>query len=79
MVGRRLTQFLSRYWGILLLLVIWQMLVTVNNLNSIVAPSPKEVLLALLTEAEFFAIEATRTTLTAAISRPRLSDIREAP
>ena len=65
MVGRRLRQFLSRYWGILLLLVIWQMLVTVNNLNSIVAPSPKAVLLALLAEAEFFAIEATRTTLTA--------------
>ena len=65
MVGQRIRQFWTRYWGILLLLLIWQLLVAVNDLNTIVAPSPKAVLLALINDAEFFAIEAARTTLTA--------------
>ena len=65
MVGARIRQFWTRYWGILLLLLVWQLLVAVNNLNTIVAPSPKAVLLALINDAEFFAVEAARTTLTA--------------
>ena len=65
MVGQRIRQFWTRYWGILLLLLIWQLLVAVNDLNTIVAPSPKAVLLALINDAEFFAIAAARTTLTA--------------
>ena len=65
MVVRQLRQFWSRYWGILLLLAIWQLVVTANNLNTIVAPSPKAVVLALINDAEFFAAETARTTLTA--------------
>ena len=56
MVGARIRQFWTRYWGILLLLLVWQLLVAVNNLNTIVAPSPKAVLLALINDAEFFAV-----------------------
>ena len=65
MVVDQLKRFWSRYWGVLLLLVIWQSLITMNNLNTIVAPSPQAVVLALVNEAEFFAYEASRTVLTA--------------
>ena len=65
MVVDQLKLLWSRYWGILLLLVIWQSLITMNNLNTIVAPSPQAVLLALVNEAEFFTAEASQTALTA--------------
>ena len=54
-----------RYWGILILLAAWQFFVSINNINSIVAPSPKDVALSLINNADYFAGEALRTTLTA--------------
>ena len=65
MVAQRLKQFWSRYWGVLSLLAIWQGLVYLNNLNSIVAPSPFAVVLALINNVEFFAAETARTALMA--------------
>ncbi len=41
---------LSRYWGVLGLLAVWQIYVSTQNLNSIVIPSPSAVFVDLLTE-----------------------------
>ena len=50
-----------RYWTILILLVFWQVLVTVNDYNSIVAPSPIQVGTALLSDPEYFMFHAWYT------------------
>ena len=65
MVRRTLSRVWSRYWGIFLLIGLWQLFVSVNNLNTIVAPSPQAVVLSLFNNADYFAAEALRTTLTA--------------
>ena len=65
MVRRTLSRVWNRYWGIFLLIGLWQLIVSVNNLNTIVAPSPQAVVLSLLNNADYFAAEALRTTLTA--------------
>jgi len=65
MVVQALKRFWMRYWGILLLLGMWQFSVSINNLNTIVAPSPYAVVLALINNADYFATEALRTTVTA--------------
>lgn len=49
---------LFRYWAILILLVSWQALVTVNDYNSIVAPSPMQVGIAFLSDPEYFMLHA---------------------
>ena len=52
---------LFRYWAILILLVSWQALVTVNDYNSIVAPSPMQVGIAFLSDPEYFMLHAWHT------------------
>ena len=60
-----LKKFGARYWGIIAMVCLWQFFVTVNDVNTIVAPSPQAVFLSLINHADYFAAEALRTTITA--------------
>ncbi|SLN55110.1 Putative aliphatic sulfonates transport permease protein SsuC [Aquimixticola soesokkakensis] len=61
----RLVPFLSRYWAVLLLVVVWHAWVTLGDLNSIVLPAPLPVLADVVTHPALYLTNAAQTMATA--------------
>lgn len=51
----------NRYWGVLLILVLWQAWVTIGQLNSIVLPQPVNVLVDLVSNPGVYAVNGIQT------------------
>lgn len=56
---------ITRYWGVILLVLFWHLYVTAFDINRIVIPSPREVLSELVTNTNYF-IDPTLSTLAVA-------------
>ncbi|AYM19969.1 ABC transporter permease [Agrobacterium tumefaciens] len=51
----------NRYWGVVLILVLWQAWVTIGQLNSIVLPQPFNVLVDLVSNPGVYAVNGVQT------------------
>jgi len=60
-------RFLRQFWGVLALLVAWQLWVSISGLNSIVMPSPMDVLRDVAAVPGLYLANAGQTVLLAAV------------
>ncbi|MBX5204041.1 ABC transporter permease subunit [Rhizobium sp. NZLR1] len=61
------TRFISNYWGIIVLLLVWASSIHLSNLNSIVLPSPAMVAMDVVGNPELYVMQGLRTLLIASV------------
>jgi len=61
-----LKTFFNRYWGVLLILVLWQAWVTLGELNAIVMPQPLDVVIDLISNPGIYLANGVQTLALAA-------------
>ena len=66
-MGRVLKTVISRYWGMLLVLVLWQSWVTLGQFNAIVMPQPVDVLIDLALNPAVYLSNGLQTLVLAAM------------
>lgn len=60
-IAARLRTFASRYWGVILIIVIWQAWVTLRGLNVIVMPSPWRVVTDIVSNPGVYLANSAQT------------------